>query len=98
MTGILGVQTGDAVVAGVGPTLLNLAGGNGFVGLIVCSAGLPDKISIAVDTQMDDGSSNTGTVRALLQAAPNPAIGVLQVSTAAYAETGTNIYTVCRSL
>ena len=98
VTGILGVQTGDAVVAGVGPTLLNIAGGNGFVGVIICSAGLPDKISIAVDTQMDDGSSNTGTVRALLQAAPNPAIGALAVATPAYAETGTNIYTVCRSL
>jgi prepilin-type N-terminal cleavage/methylation domain-containing protein len=97
VTGILGVQTGDAVLA-TGPTLLNIAGGNGFVGLIICSAGLPDKISIAVDTQMDDGASNLGTVRALIQAAPNPAIGVGQIATAAYAETGTNIYTVCRSM
>ena len=54
-TGLLGVQTGDGQ-ATVGPTLLNLAGGNGFSGLIVCSANLPDKIAIAVDTQMDDGS------------------------------------------
>ena len=98
VTGILGVQTGDAVVAGVGPTLLNLAAGNGFVGLLVCSANLPDKIAIAVDTQMDDGSSNTGTVRALQQTAPNPAIGAGQISTPAYAETGTNNYVVCRSL
>ena len=102
VTGILGVQTGDAVVAGVGPTMLSAAlaaGGNGFVGLVICSAGLPDKISIAVDTQMDDGVPNTGTVRALLQVAPNPAIGAAQLATApAYAETGTNIYTVCRSM
>ena len=98
VTGMLGVQTGDAVLAPVGPTMLNAAGGNGFVGLIICSAGLPDKIAIAVDTQMDDGASNTGTVRALIQAAPNPAIGAGQVATAAFAETGTNIYTVCRSL
>ncbi len=97
LTGLIGVQTGDGAAA-TGPTLLNLAGGNGFVGLIMCSANLPDKIAIAVDTQMDDGASNLGTVRALLQAAPNPAIGAAQVSTPTYAETGTNIYTLCRSL
>jgi hypothetical protein len=78
--------------------MLNAAGGNGFVGLIMCSANLPDKIAIAVDTQMDDGTSNLGTVRALLQTAPNPAVGAAQVATAAYAETGTNIYTLCRAL
>lgn len=98
LTGIIGVQTGDGVVAGIGPTLLNAAGGNGFVGLIICSANITDKIAIAIDTQMDDGASNLGTVRALIQTAPNPDIGAAQVATAAYAETGTNIYTVCRSL
>jgi prepilin-type N-terminal cleavage/methylation domain-containing protein len=97
LTGLIGVQTGDGAAA-TGPTLLNAAGGNGFVGLLMCSANLPDKIAIAVDTQMDDGTSNLGTVRALLQAAPNPAIGAGQVATAAYAETGTNIYTLCRAL
>jgi len=97
LTGLIGVQTGDAAGT-VGPTMLNAAGGNGFVGLIMCSANLPDKIAIAVDTQMDDGASNLGTVRALLQTAPNPAIGAAQVATAAYAETSTNIYTLCRSL
>ena len=97
LTGMIGVQTGDGQAA-VGPTMLNAAGGNGFVGLIMCSANLPDKIAIAVDTQMDDGASNLGTVRALLQTAPNPAIGAGQVATAAYAETSTNIYVLCRSL
>jgi len=91
------VQTGDGQAA-VGPTMLNAAGGNGFVGLIMCSANLPDKIAIAVDTQMDDGASNLGTVRALLQTAPNPAIGAGQVAQLAYAETSTNIYTLCRAL
>ncbi|MEW6687765.1 MAG: prepilin-type N-terminal cleavage/methylation domain-containing protein [Pseudomonadota bacterium] len=95
VTGMIGVQTGDGAGAA---TMLNVAGGNGFVGLIICSAGLPDKIAIAVDTQMDDASSNTGTVRGLLQTAPNPNIGAGQVATAAFAETGTNIYTLCRSL
>jgi prepilin-type N-terminal cleavage/methylation domain-containing protein len=97
LTGLIGVQTGDGQAA-TGPTMLNLAGGNGFVGLLMCSANLPDKIAIAVDTQMDDGASNLGTVRGLLQQAPNPTVGVAQVSTPAYAETGTNIYVICRAL
>ncbi|MBI1943759.1 MAG: hypothetical protein HYS35_08840, partial [Betaproteobacteria bacterium] len=97
VTGIIGVQTGDGA-ASPAATLLNVAGGNGFVGLLICSAGLPDKIAIAVDTQMDDSSSATGTVRGLKQAAPNPSIGTGQVAEPSYAETGTNIYTVCRSL
>jgi len=95
LTGLIGVQTGDG--AG-GPTLLNQAGGNGFVGLLMCSANLPDKIAIAVDTQMDDGASNLGTVRGLLQQAPNPNVPNNQIATANYAETGTNIYVLCRSL
>jgi len=89
VTGMLGVQTGNA------------AGGaalGGFTGLIVCSANLPDKIAIAVDTQMDDGVPNTGTVRGILQATPNPVIDAAAVAPAAYAETGTNVYTLCRAL
>ena len=93
LTGMIGVQTGDG--AG-GPTMLNA--GAGFVGLIMCSANLPDKIAIAVDTQMDDGVAGLGTVRGLIQAAPNPPIGVGQVATPTYAETSTNIYVLCRAL
>lgn len=97
LTGILGVQTGDAA-ATPAKTLLSAAGGNGFVGLIICSANLPDKIAIAVDTQMDDGLPNSGTVRALLQTGPNPDIGTGLVATAApYVENGSNTYTLCRS-
>jgi prepilin-type N-terminal cleavage/methylation domain-containing protein len=93
LTGMMGVQTGDGAGAG---TLLT--GGNGFTGLIMCSANIPDKIAIAVDTQMDDASSTTGTVRAIVQAAPNPDIGVGLDAGPAYAETGTNVYALCRSL
>lgn len=87
-SGLLGVQTGDA--AG-GATL------GGFSRLIVCSAGLPDKIAASVDVQMDDGVGATGNVRALAQASPNPPVdgGVLPV---AYAETGTNTHTICRQI
>src|SRR6267143_3324109 len=98
VTGQIGVQTGDGAGA-PGPTLLNapLPAGNGFVGLIICSANLPDKIAIAVDTQMDDGTSNQGTVRGLIQNAPNPNITTGTVATASYAETGTNTYVLCRA-
>ena len=93
-TGMLGVQTGDTAAA---DALRSGAAGTGFSGLIVCSANLPDKIAIATDTQMDDGVITTGTVRGQLQSAPNPAVAK-QAGTAAYAETGTNVYTLCRSL
>lgn len=93
VTGLIGVQTGDT------------AGGaifGGFSGLIVCSGNLPDKIAIAVDSQMDDGQPETGTVRGLLQAGgPNPALGPGTAATpnaTGYQETGSNVYVICRSL
>ena len=90
VTGLLGVQTGD----GAGGAALG-----GFGGLIVCSANLPDKIATAVDTQMDDGLPDKGTVRAILNTAgPNPNIDSSATAATSYAETGTNTYTLCRSL
>ena len=91
VTGMIGVQTGNAITATPGTVL------GGFGGLIVCSAGLPDKIAIAVDTQMDDGVIGTGTVRGQLHSAgPNPDVEASAGST--YQETGTNVYALCRSL
>ena len=93
VTGLLGVQTGD----GAGASALGTAVGvGGFAGLIICSANLPDKIAIAVDTQMDDGLLINGTVRGQLQAAPNPAIAA--VAAGVYVENGTNAYVVCRAM
>ena len=79
--GIIGVQTG----------------GMGFTSNIVCSSNLPDKIAIAVDTQMDDGTSTTGQVRGLVQASPNPPAGAI-APVAAYAENGTNQYLLCKNM
>jgi len=91
VTGMIGVQTGDAATTPA--TALG-----GFGGLIICSAGLPDKIAIAVDTQMDDGLIGTGTVRGQKHTAgPNPDINTAADSSA-YAETGTNVYVMCRSI
>jgi len=91
LTGMIGVQTGDAQ-ATIGAAL------GGFTGLIMCSANLPDKIAISVDTQMDDGVPNSGTVRGVLQTAPNPTIDNAATAATAFAETGTNVYALCRSL
>jgi prepilin-type N-terminal cleavage/methylation domain-containing protein len=79
--GILGVQTT----------------GMGFTSNIVCSSNLPDKIAIAVDTQMDDGTAATGQVRGALQAGPSPATGAAAPADV-YAETGTNQYLLCKNL
>src|SRR5213078_978764 len=99
VTGQIGVQTGNN--AG-GAVLGAAAGAGGFSGLIICSANLPDKIAIAVDTQMDDGQRLSGSVRGQLQAAPNPAIAVDATAAGSggnnnYAETGTNTYVLCRA-
>jgi len=91
VAGQIGVQTGDAQ-ATIGTTL------GGFSGLIICSANLPDKIAIAVDVQVDDGASNAGSVRALLQTSPNQTIDNTSTPPASYAETGTNTYVACRAM
>jgi len=92
VTGMIGVQTGDAASPTSGTAL------GGFGGLIICSAGLPDKIAIAVDTQMDDGLIGTGTVRGQKHTAgPNPDVNTA-ADASAYAETGTNVYVLCRAL
>ena len=89
VTGFIGVQTGNAAGA---------AALGGFVSLLLCSANIPDKMAIAVDTQMDDSDARTGTVRGQLHVGgPNPTINNT-ADAANYAETGTNVYTLCRTL
>jgi prepilin-type N-terminal cleavage/methylation domain-containing protein len=88
-SGMIGVQTGDAA----GATALG-----GFAGIIVCSANIPDKVAIALDTQMDDGTIDKGTVRGQ-KGGQNPDIAAtVAAGDIPYAETGTNIYTLCRAL
>jgi hypothetical protein len=76
-------------------------GTNGLPGLIICSSNLPDTVSIAVDTQMDDGVRTKGGLRAQLNAAPNPVItpnAEAAPDLNNYVQNGTNVYTMCRSL
>jgi len=84
--GILGVQQGDGAAV-PGPILPAAAGG--FTNLFLCSTALPDKVAIALDVQMDDGNAAAGAVRAVLNTD-------LTVAITAYAENGTNLYTLCR--
>lgn len=81
VNGIIGVQTT----------------GMGFTSNILCSSNLPDKVAIAVDTQMDDGSALRGTIRGLLQTTPNPVAGTA-VPIVEFAENGTNQYLICKNL
>lgn len=92
--GILGVQQGDggttaAGVTTIGP-ILPATAGVGFTNVLLCSTNLPDKVAIALDVQMDDGVATTGAVRGV----PNST--ALTTTMAAYAENGTNVYTLCR--
>jgi prepilin-type N-terminal cleavage/methylation domain-containing protein len=96
--GILGAQQGDGAGVGattpVGAILLSVAAAtDGFTNLVLCSTNLPDKVAIALDVQMDDGLSAKGAVRSVLSATAITAAGV---AVAAYQETGTITYTVCR--
>ena len=82
--GIIGVES--AVVG---------TNGLGFTSTIVCSSNIPDKVAIAVDTQVDDSNSATGQVRAQLQGVANPDLGTTPAT--AYVETGVNQYLVCKA-
>lgn len=88
-TGMIGVQTGD----GATPPAAILGG---FAALIVCSANIPDKVAIAIDTSMDDGVLLNGTVRSMKQTTPNETLA--GNASASYEESGTNIYLVCRQI
>jgi len=100
VVGKLGVQTGsgsaDAQSTAITPVLgTDGSGTNGISGLMVCSANLPDKIAVAIDTQMDDGIPVSGSVRGSLQTQPNPNVPAQAATT--YVENGTNVYVVCRT-
>ena len=69
----------------------------GLAGLSVCTGSLTAKIAQAIDTKLDDGNAATGSVRALLQTAiPMPVTGT--APTVDYADTGSNLYVLCKSI
>lgn len=84
--GITGVQTG----------------GMGLTSLVVCSANIPDKIASAVDTQLDDQKSATGSMRAMDQTTTtNVAVagsGSPTTPASNFEETGAKQYVLCKSI
>ena len=98
VSGKMGVQTGDGVVNTPGPVLATVGPPAiaGFSSLMLCSANLPDKIAISVDSQMDDGTATTGSVRAVRQTQPNPP--AIAAAATGYTEDGVSTYVVCRQM
>ncbi len=100
---IAGFVAGPTVGLGSGTPPPNAAAGmvgvetagTAFTSLIICSSNLPDKVAIAVDTQMDDGNSQTGQIRAQSQTTPNPVTDAAPATN--YVETGTSQYLLCKS-
>jgi hypothetical protein len=97
VSGKMGVQTGDGSGASPGGVLGTAASTGMFSSLILCTANLPDKIAISVDSQTDDGVGSTGTVRAKKQTQPNPDL-VANAAADAYTEDGVSTYLVCRQM
>jgi prepilin-type N-terminal cleavage/methylation domain-containing protein len=96
VSGKMGVQTGDGTVTTPGGMLSDgEATPTLFTSLVLCSAGLPDKIAISVDAQMDDGIGKKGSVRAM-KAAGNP--DTIAAAADTYVEDGVSTYVVCRQM
>lgn len=85
---IIGVQTGTGAA-----TL-------GLEGLVICTANIPDKIAIAVETQIDDKAAASGLLHGALQSASNQPIAAATFPPTGgnYVETGANQYLLCKGL
>ena len=101
-----GMIAGPALGAGASNQPSNAVGGivgvqNGAMGLngpVICTTNVPDKIAIALDTQLDDSRAATGSVRAL-QVGGNVAIAAGPPGAPViYAEAGGQQYQICKSL
>jgi prepilin-type N-terminal cleavage/methylation domain-containing protein len=84
--GMIGAMTGAG-----NPAHMNMSG------LLICSANIPDKIAIAVDTQIDDQVSATGSLRSMQQAGANPPLNA-PAPIPAYQETGALQYLICKGV
>ena len=89
--GMVGVQNGAPGINVGAPRL---------VGLVLCSANVPDKIASAADAQIDDQRSATGQMFGYSQgAASNPDIEAGPTFAAAnYVESGSDQYVICKKI
>ena len=90
--GQIGVQTGDGARRR-SARRCSTRRWQRLLGLIMCSANLPDKIAIAVDTQMDDGKARPARCA---QGCGNP--NIRRALREDYTEDGVNTYVVCRPM
>jgi prepilin-type N-terminal cleavage/methylation domain-containing protein len=97
VSGKMGVQTGDGSSATPAGVLGTAASTNLFTSLILCTANLPDKIAISVDSQTDDGDGKAGSVRSVKQSQPNPDL-VANAAAETYVEDGVSTYLLCRQM
>jgi prepilin-type N-terminal cleavage/methylation domain-containing protein len=96
VSGKTGVQTGDGSSATPNGVLGTEDNKELFGGLILCTANLPDKIAISVDSQMDDGKGKSGSVRGKKGSA-NPTLEATKAADE-YSEDGVSTYVVCRQM
>lgn len=83
--GVMGVENGPGSAAGIGMS-----------GLLLCSTGMPGKIAIAVDAQIDDGSATAGSVRSIVVSSGTAYPSISTTAPTAYSESGQ--YVMCRSV
>lgn len=101
-----GFVTGSAAAAGVAALPRNAFGGLtgvavgttagiGFNGNMVCMSQVPGKMARAMDTNMDDGVANTGSVRATTGAA---GVNTAPAAPAGAVYSDDSVYTLCRQM
>ena len=66
----------------------------GIGGTAICSHNLTAKIAEAIDVQLDDGKSGSGTVRSANEATSVP----LTVQSPTYTDDGSTLYVLCKQL
>lgn len=71
--------------------------GAGLGGNIICQTNIPAKGAIAIDTQMDDGTGNAGSMRAI-QGSGNVDAGDASTVGATIIDDGSTAYLVCKAL
>lgn len=99
LAGLLTGSVEDGILKNAAGGMIGVQyGAFGLSGHVICVSNLPAKIANAIDAQLDDGLPNKGSVRAILQNAPNPATGTEPSQVTGYADDGGNTYLLCKTL
>jgi len=97
--GLLTGAAEDGIPKNAGGGLLGIQyGAFGLTGHLVCASNLSAKIAAAIDAQLDDGLPQSGTLRAMLQSAPNPAAEAGLPTITGYLDDGGQTYLLCKTI